>query len=104
LRAVLFLIHEIFQMFAVSPGYLHRKLCISVSREGFMMATDNHYFIEQTEDGYAVRAKGSDRASAILPTQAEAIARAEELNPNDHPDVSRVRNTEGGGPDKWRKA
>ena len=68
------------------------------------MATDNHYFVEETEGGYAVRAKGSDRASAVLPTQAEAIARAKELTPNDHPDVSRVRHTEAGGPDKWRKA
>jgi uncharacterized protein YdaT len=68
------------------------------------MSTDNHYFIERTEGGYAVRAKDSERASAILPTQAEAIARAKELNPNDHPDVSRVRNTDAGHPDQWRKA
>ncbi len=68
------------------------------------MATDHHYFIEPVEGGFAVRAKGSERASAVLPTQAEAIARARELNPNDHPDVSRVRQTEGGGPDQWRKA
>jgi len=36
------------------------------------MPTDEHYFIEQTEDGrFAVRAKGSARASAVLDTQEE---------------------------------
>jgi uncharacterized protein YdaT len=67
------------------------------------MSTDEHYFIEQTEDGrFAVRAKGSARASAILNTQEEAIARVKELNPTDHADVERVRNVESGGRDKWR--
>jgi Uncharacterized protein conserved in bacteria (DUF2188) len=66
------------------------------------MPTDEHYFIEQTNDGrFAVRAKGSER-SAILDTQEEAIARAKESNPNDHPDEERVRNVESGGRDKWR--
>jgi uncharacterized protein YdaT len=69
------------------------------------MSTDKHYFIEKTDNGdFATRAKGSDRASAIADTQKEAIERAKQFNPNDHPDVSRVRNTENGGPDKWRKA
>ena len=36
------------------------------------MPTDEHYFIEHTEDGrFAVRAKGSARASAVLDTQEE---------------------------------
>ncbi len=69
------------------------------------MSTDKHYFIEQNEEGkYAVYAKGSDRASAVMDTQKEAIAHAKDLNPNDHPDVERVRHTEAGSPDKWRKA
>ncbi len=69
------------------------------------MSTDNHYFIEQNADGkFAVRAKGSERASALFDTQAEAIAHARQLNPNDHPDVERVRHTPGGGPDQWRSA
>jgi hypothetical protein len=72
---------------------------------GFTISTENHYFVEPTDDRkFAVRAKGSERASAVLDTQAEAIARAKEFNPNDHPDVARVRETETGGPDKWRKA
>ena len=67
------------------------------------MPTDKHYFIEQTMDGrYAVRAKGSERASAVVGSQREAVARARELNPNDRPDVERVRDTKSGGRDKWR--
>lgn len=69
------------------------------------MSTDKHYFVEQTDDGrYAVRAKGSARASDILDTQREAIERVKELNPDDRPDVERVRNTNVGGRDKWRSS
>lgn len=69
------------------------------------MATGTHYFIERNHDGkYAVRAKDSERASALFDTQAEAIAHAKELNPQDHPNVERVRETSGGGPDQWRSA
>lgn len=67
------------------------------------MSTGKHYFVEKTDDGrYAVRAKGSQRASDILDSQRAAIERAGELNPHDHPDVERVRHTSGGSPDKWR--
>jgi hypothetical protein len=73
------------------------------SRGPYTMSTPKHYFVEQTDDGrYAVRAKGSQRASDILDTERAAIDRVHELNPNDHPDVERVRNTSGGHPDKWR--
>lgn len=66
--------------------------------------TDKHYFVELNEDGkFAVRAKGSERASSLHDTQAEAIAEAKRLNPSDHPDVERVRGV-GDGPDKWRAA
>lgn len=52
------------------------------------MSTGKHYFIEQTDDGrYAIRAKGSERASEILDTQRAAIDRVTQLNPNDRPDV-----------------
>jgi len=68
------------------------------------MSTGKHYFIEQNDDGkFAVRAKDSDRASAVFNTQAEAISHAKTLNPADHPDVERVREV-GPGPDKWRHA
>jgi uncharacterized protein YdaT len=69
------------------------------------MATGKHYFVEQTDDGrYAIRAKGSQRATKTLDTQRDAIARVKELNPHDHPDVERVRNTEAGGRGKWRSS
>lgn len=61
-------------------------------------------FVEKRAEGdFAVRKGNSERASDVLPTQAEAIARAKELNPDGKPLVERVRNTEGGKPDQWRK-
>jgi len=67
------------------------------------MSAGKHYFIEQTDDRrYAIRGRGSARASEILDTQREAIDRANDLNPDDHADVERVRETKGGGRDKWR--
>jgi hypothetical protein len=67
------------------------------------MAKDQ-LFVEQREQGdYAVRRPNSERASAILPTQAEAIERAREINPGKSPLVERIRNTSVGGRDQWRK-
>ncbi|MGA7384730.1 MAG: DUF2188 domain-containing protein [Methylocella sp.] len=61
-------------------------------------------FVERRPQGdYAVRKPNSERASDVLPTQGEAIDRARELNPGKSPLVERVRFTEGGKPDKWRK-
>ena len=62
------------------------------------------FFIERREQGdYAVRKPNSERASDVQPTQREAIASARELDPNATIHVERVRHTETGGPDKWRK-
>jgi hypothetical protein len=73
---------------------------LEVSRK---MSTGEHYFVEQTDNGqYAVRARGSKRASDILDTPRDAINRVNELNPDDRPVVQRVRNTTAGGRDKWR--
>ncbi len=67
------------------------------------MAQDGIY-VEQREDGdFAVRKENSKRASAVKPTQAEAIARAKELAPGGEVHVERVRNV-GDGRDKFRKA
>jgi hypothetical protein len=67
------------------------------------MATDKHYFIEQNDDGkFAVRAKGSQRASGLCKTQKQAEALAKKLNPGDKPNVERVRNTKSGHRDHWR--
>jgi len=66
---------------------------------------DNKLFVEKRPAGdFAVRKGNSERASAVLPTQAEAIARAKKLNPGASPVVERVRNTTGGKPNQWRKA
>jgi hypothetical protein len=65
---------------------------------------DDQLFVERRAQGdYAVRKPNSERASAVLPTQAEAIEKARELNPGKAPLVERVRHTTGGNPDKWRK-
>jgi hypothetical protein len=65
---------------------------------------DKRVFVERRPDGdYAVRRANSERASAVLPTQAKAIERARELSPGTKPHVERVRHTSGGAPDKWRK-
>lgn len=62
-------------------------------------------FVERRSDegGYAVRRPNSQRASAVAPTQREAIERARELNPSGPILVERVRTTGVGKPDKWRK-
>lgn len=60
-------------------------------------------YVERRSQGdYAVRRPGSERASAIEPTQRQAIGRAKQIEPNSTPMVERVRNTTGGSPDKWR--
>jgi hypothetical protein len=61
-------------------------------------------FIERRPQGdYAVRRPKAQRASDVLPTQGEAIERARQLNPDKAPLVERVRYTDRGKPDKWRK-
>ncbi len=68
------------------------------------MASKNNLYIERRAQGdYAVRRPDSQRASAVAPTQAQAIERARELNPNAAVHVERVRHTDAGSPDKWRK-
>jgi len=65
---------------------------------------DKRVYIERRLTGdYAVRRAGSQRASAVEPTQAKAIERARELSPGVTPHVERVRYTSGGKPDRWRK-
>ena len=67
------------------------------------MANDRLFVEQRPEGDYAVRRPNSERASAVLPTQAEAIDRARELNPSIAPLVERVRHTTAGKPDQWRK-
>ena len=68
------------------------------------MSKDQLFVERRAQGDYAVRRPNSQRASDVLPTQAEAIDRARELNPGGRPLVERVRNTSQGHPDKWRKA
>lgn len=68
------------------------------------MAKKEGLFVEQRPQGdFAVRKARSERASAVLPTQGEAIGRARDLNPGTAPLVERIRHTSAGKPDKWRK-
>jgi hypothetical protein len=67
--------------------------------------SNNKIYVERRDEGdYAVRKANSERASAVEPTQKQAIERARELNPGVAPHVERVRNTDVGRRDKWRKA
>jgi len=64
----------------------------------------NELFVERRPQGdYAVRRGGSERASAVEPTQAEAIERAKEISNGGPVLVERVRNTDVGHRDKWRR-
>ena len=64
----------------------------------------NNLFIERrSQSDYAVRRPNAERASAVLPTQADAITRARQLNPEAAIHVERVRTTSKGRPDQWRK-
>jgi hypothetical protein len=61
-------------------------------------------FIEQRPEGdYAIRRPDAYRISGHEPTQAEAIERAREIDPSATIQVERVRDTNRGGRDKWRK-
>jgi len=61
-------------------------------------------FIERRPDNqYAVTKLNAERASALLPTQRQAIERAKEISPFSRPDVERVRHTSKGKPDQWRR-
>lgn len=74
----------------------------SLPRKEATMAT--RYFIEQREQGdYAIRQPNSQRASGVESTQAKAIEAARQMDAKATILVERVRNTDVGSPDKWRK-
>lgn len=67
------------------------------------MATKKQYIVQPGKsDGFEVIARGATRASAVLATQAEAEERANELNPDNRPNVRRVRHTGVGRPGEFR--
>jgi Uncharacterized protein conserved in bacteria (DUF2188) len=64
----------------------------------------NPIFVERRPQGdYAIRRRGAERPSHVLPTQREAVDRAREISPNATILVERVRDTSRGSGDKWRK-
>ena len=62
-------------------------------------------FVERRpeEGDYAIRRSGAERISGHESTQDGAIERAREIDPDAAVLVERVRNTERGHRDKWRK-
>ena len=53
--------------------------------------------------GFSVKLPHAKRASAVEPTQGEAIAAAQEMHPDAAVHVARVRHTTRGNPDQYRK-
>ena len=43
------------------------------------MAKNQEVFVKRHEKGWAVTKRNAERASAVMPTQAEAISRAREI-------------------------
>jgi hypothetical protein len=66
------------------------------------MSKDQLFVECRLQRDYAVGRGNAARATAVLSTQAEVIARAKKLNPKGTPLVERVRNTDVGRRDKWR--
>jgi hypothetical protein len=69
------------------------------------MSTGKQYYVEPSpKGGFAVRAEGATKASAILPIQKEATERAGALNLDRKPHVAPVRHTGKGHPDQFEKS
>lgn len=67
------------------------------------MATKKQYIVQPGKSGgFEVIAKGGKKASAVLPTQAKAEKMADELNPDNRPNVRRVRRSGVGHPGEFR--
>jgi hypothetical protein len=65
----------------------------------------SNIYIEQNPNGdYEVKERGNPNPIAVAPTQRQAEEKAHQLYPNVRPDVERVKHTDKGEPDKWRKA
>ncbi|MGH6818961.1 MAG: DUF2188 domain-containing protein [Methylovirgula sp.] len=92
---------------AVLSGRLSRILADfvwNIERSSPPAKTSPKLFVERRPEGdYAIKRRGSERASDVVLTQAKAINRARELNPGHAPLVERVRYTDNGKPDKCRK-
>ena len=69
---------------------------------GNNMARDSYYIERDSGGEYKVLKPNAGRASAVESTQAKAIERAKQMNPDAAIHVERVREV-GPGRDKWRK-
>src|SRR5580704_16648581 len=92
------------RFFLVEGPDISRYNLFKESRGNSMTGKRHELYVERRPEGdYAVRRGGSERASATAPTQKQAIKKAEKLDPKAAVIVERVRDTDVGGRDKWRK-
>ena len=68
-----------------------------------MAKKQNAIYVEPHANGYAVERPNAKRVSAVEPTQQKAIERAQEIAPTAAVHVARVRHTDKGHPDQYRK-
>jgi hypothetical protein len=72
--------------------------------QGDLKMPKRELYVERREEGdYAIRRPGSDRSSDVRDNEAEAIDRARDIDPKAAIHVERVRNTNRGSRDKWRR-
>lgn len=65
--------------------------------------SNDQWYIERDDDGrYSARKGGARRKSVVAGTQRQAIERAQQIDPNAHLNIERVRMTNRGSRDKWR--
>ena len=64
----------------------------------------NAFYVEPNDDGgYNVTRGGASRASAVTDTQKQGIDRAHEIDPSAPVHIARVKHTDKGEPDQYRK-
>jgi uncharacterized protein YdaT len=69
-----------------------------------MPKNNDQWYVERNDDGnYSAKKGGAQRASAVEGTQKEAIERAREIDSKAPIHIERVRDTDKGSRDKWRK-
>ena len=65
---------------------------------------EGHYYVERHPDGHYTGTRGgAERAGFTGPTQEGVIGQIQRSNPNAPIHVERVRDTNRGGRDQWRK-
>ncbi len=77
---------------ALHPQFQHKPHSTR-GRQGATVTNEEYYLEERQNGTYAMKAANAKRASAVTGTQAEAIVRAKNLNPNGGPHIERIRTT-----------